>query len=164
MDSLRTVAAGSIIRFTAPGSRTTDGEPRVIPGIVIDQDPEDGMLTVFAFHFEGQYLARVPIRVQKFRVEIQDGKEIRVPYWEDSIDVVMDAQRSQLFQRISALDNSSAEEIRQSLGALRQTVIDDLQTVQRQMSEFQEQVLSMITAPGDADAPAGAEPGRRSRK
>lgn len=146
------VAVGSIVAITVPGTRSTDGEPREIPAIVLAQDPEDGVLSLFAFHFEGQYHASVPVRTQKYRIEVEDGKEVRVPYWESNVKVVYDAGRA-------SVKFPDLEE-------LRATVADDIQTLQRQMSEFQEQVLSMITQPAESESaePVGVESARGRRK
>lgn len=46
---------GTIVTIEAPGSRSSSGETRQIPAIVIGEWP-DGSLQLFAFHFEGSFL------------------------------------------------------------------------------------------------------------
>lgn len=49
------VDIGSSVRVMAPGSRTSDGEPRMIPAVVLGQWP-DGSLQLYGLHFEGSPL------------------------------------------------------------------------------------------------------------
>lgn len=156
--SFRTLQPGSIVLITANGSRSTDGEPRQIPAIVIDQYAEDGVLVVFAFHFEGQYLARVPVA---------DVTVLFDPATMPTVD--------QLEYAIKLQDMHELHDLTE----FRRTVVDDIQTLQRQLVEFKEEVMGMLTAPpalptpGDMlvpmdsieyTAPPGVDSTRRSRK
>jgi hypothetical protein len=49
------VPIGTMVRFTAPGSRNTEGVPRIIPAVVLGQWA-DGSLQLYALHFEGAFL------------------------------------------------------------------------------------------------------------
>lgn len=49
------VEVGSIVRIAAPGTRGTDGRPRIIPAVVLGQWP-DGSLQLYAMHYEGSNL------------------------------------------------------------------------------------------------------------
>lgn len=80
----KVVEIGSIVRVEARGSRSTDGEPRLIPAIVLSQH-EDGSLQLFCFHFEGQYLANaVPL---------------------DQCEIVIDAKAVQSMVGMGMVDN-----------------------------------------------------------
>lgn len=46
------VEVGAMVRFEAPNSRGSDGQPRMIPAVVIGQWP-NGYLQLYALHFEG---------------------------------------------------------------------------------------------------------------
>lgn len=59
--AVQQVEIGAIVRITAPGSRETNGEERVIPAIVIGQHP-DGTLQLYAFHFMGSPLLQHAVR------------------------------------------------------------------------------------------------------
>ncbi len=130
------IAVGSIVRVTAPGSRSTDGEPCQIPAIVLKQWEEDGTVVLFAFHFEGQYMGSAGA---------------------GDVEVLFDAGAGAQPSRALALLEASLAAAEGRLDALRETVQDDLRTLQRQMQEFQEQVLTMITQP-TAPLPPGPEP------
>jgi hypothetical protein len=49
------VDTGTMVRYTAPGSRNTEGVPRIVPAVVLGQWP-DGSLQLYALHFEGAFL------------------------------------------------------------------------------------------------------------
>lgn len=74
------VEVGSIVRFEAPGSRNTNGEPRIVPAVVIGQWP-DGSLQLYALHFEGHFLVNsIPLdRVEMVlaRAELDRIDELR---------------------------------------------------------------------------------------
>lgn len=59
--AVQQIDIGSIVRFTAPGSRETNGETRVIPAIVTHQWP-DGSLQLYALHFTGSPLLQQAVR------------------------------------------------------------------------------------------------------
>lgn len=46
------VPVGTMVTVQAPGSRATDGEVRIIPGVVLQQW-DDGSVQLYCFHFEG---------------------------------------------------------------------------------------------------------------
>lgn len=48
---------GTMVCVEAPGSRGTEGQPRIIPAVVTWQWP-DGSLELFCFHFEGSFHQR----------------------------------------------------------------------------------------------------------
>lgn len=55
------IEVGAIVRITAPGSRETNGEERVIPAVVLGQYA-DGSLQLYAFHFMGSPLLQHAVR------------------------------------------------------------------------------------------------------
>lgn len=55
------IEVGAIVRITAPGSRETNGEERIIPAVVTHQWP-DGSLQIYAFHFMGSPLLQHAVR------------------------------------------------------------------------------------------------------
>lgn len=112
------VSVGSIVLINVGGSRSTGGTPVDIPAVVLSQDPEDGVLTLFAMHFEGQFMQR------------------RDP---SSVNVVIDAGKPE-----DLTDALNIGLIDAALVELRKTVRDDIATLQRQFGEFQEQVLELI--------------------
>lgn len=59
--AVQRVEVGAIVRFTAPGSRETNGEERVIPAVVTHQWP-DGSLQLYAFHFQGSALLQQSVK------------------------------------------------------------------------------------------------------
>ena len=58
------VEVGAIVRVVVPGSRESDGEPRMIPAIVIHQWP-DGSLQLYSFHFQGSPLLQNAVRPEQ---------------------------------------------------------------------------------------------------
>ena len=125
------IAPGSIIKIWTPGSRSTDGEARQIPAIVLAQWPEDGALQVFCFHFEGTHHAVIPVQT-------------RTP-----AGLVMNVEVQ--FDASGAIVQSETD-----IRTLREIVANDILTLQRQMAEFKEEVLGMMTAPDVTDTPEGA--------
>jgi hypothetical protein len=59
--AVQRVEVGAIVRITAPGSRETNGEERVIPAVVTHQWP-DGSLQLYAFHFMGSPLLQQAVK------------------------------------------------------------------------------------------------------
>ena len=57
------VEVGAVVRITAPGSRETSGEARVIPAVVTNQWP-DGKLQLYCFHFQGSALLQNAVRLE----------------------------------------------------------------------------------------------------
>lgn len=55
------IDVGAIVRITAPGSRETSGESRIIPAVVTHQWP-DGSLQLYCFHFMGSPLLQNAVR------------------------------------------------------------------------------------------------------
>lgn len=49
---MKHIPVGTIVTVMAPGSRSSDGQERLIPAIVTGQWP-DGSLQLYSFHFEG---------------------------------------------------------------------------------------------------------------
>lgn len=155
MPNFPQIASGSIVRVTEPGSRQTDGEPVEIPAIVMGQYPEDGTLSLFCFHFEGAHLARVPVVLRRpVQAQGEDGLMHTVMEETPNVVVVFDAGSA----GVSQFDE------------LREIVANDIQTLQRQMTEFQEQVLGMLTSPPAAppvdaiEEPVGVDSTRKSRR
>jgi hypothetical protein len=65
LDANATVEPGAIVRFEAPGSRSTQGERKLIPAVVLQEWP-DGSLQLYALHFEGSFLVN---RIERELVE-----------------------------------------------------------------------------------------------
>lgn len=106
-----TIATGSIVRLTVPGSRATDGQPTAIPAIVLGQFPEDGILRLFCFHFEGQFMSTAS----------PDTVEILFDAAHPSLDPAITAQ-------IDELRNDTAF-LQQQVNALRELVLSGPQTL-----------------------------------
>ena len=59
--AVQRIEVGAIVRITAPGSRETNGEERVIPAVVTHQWP-DGSLQLYAFNFMGSPLLQNAVK------------------------------------------------------------------------------------------------------
>lgn len=68
------VEIGAIVTFEAQGGRGDNGQPRIIPAIVMAQHP-DGSLQLFAFHFEGSHLVH-SIPVEQCKVVMAPAKNV----------------------------------------------------------------------------------------
>jgi len=92
------ISVGSIVRFEAPGSRTTEGQPRLVPAIVLRQW-DTGDLQLYAFHFEGSFLVhsipvgqvQVVIKPDEFDRRLTDLETIPKPQPKKNFYVVDEA-------------------------------------------------------------------------
>jgi hypothetical protein len=110
--AVQIVEVGSIVRFEAPGSRNTDGQPRVIPAVVLGQWP-DGSLQLYALHFEGHFLVNA-IPVDRVELVLARGEL-------DRIEEMRRRDMTDLENRVVAM----AEELER----LRATVVEGIKQV-----------------------------------
>lgn len=84
------VEVGSIVRIVAPGSRTSDGQERIIPAVVIGQWP-DGSLQLYCLHFEGSPLLANAVPLETVEMVFSRGE----------FDAILESQN----RRITELEN-----------------------------------------------------------
>jgi len=147
------ISVGSTIAF--------QHRDREIVGVVMAQDPEDGSLTCFCFHFEGQFQATVPVTRRQGKDVVPNVRVLYDPAVRIVPEETIETQYTRLLSRLR--EDLFAEMLRE-LPSLRKEFVD-----------FQDQVLSLVTAdakqsatpaapPTGGSAPAGVESTSKSKR